>query len=56
VVTCFGGREDSGQIWLNGKRFPSAYTSKAGVYLHLATDGVRWLCEDVARDEVGVRR
>ena len=56
VVTCFRGREDSGQIWLNGKRFPSAYTSKAGVYLHLATDGVRWLCEYVARGEVGVRR
>ena len=52
VVTCFRGREDSGQIWLNGKRFPQAYTSKAGVYLHLATDGVRWLCEYVPRDQV----
>lgn len=52
VVTCFRGREDSGQIWLNAKRFPSAYTSKADVYLHLATDGIRWLCEYVPRNQV----
>ena len=48
VVTSIQGRRDLGQSFLVGQRIPAAYTSVKGQFVHLATDGVYWLCEYVS--------
>ncbi len=47
IVTAFEGRPDAGQRDLSNRRIPTVYTSVKGRFIHLATDGEYWLCEEV---------
>ena len=50
VITNFQGKEKA-YSYLGYKHFPQIYTNRKGVYTHLVTDGVRWLCEYVPMTE-----
>ena len=47
VVTSVEGRADGGQIGLANRKLPAIFTSVAGLFTHLVTDGEYWLCERV---------
>ena len=47
VVTSYVGRRDAGQAALARRGLPVAFTAVNGKFLHLATDGEYWLCEQV---------